>query len=119
MTQGPKRVSLARALRRRIVPAEALLWRALRNRALGGFRFRRQHPIGPYVVDFACVECTIAVELDGTTHLRPRRTDAERQACLKAEGWQVLRFWNNQVFEDLEIVKEAIYQACVGSGPHG
>jgi very-short-patch-repair endonuclease len=117
MTQGPKRVRLARALRRRNVPAEALLWKVLRNRALGGFKFRRQHPIVPYLVDFACVECAIVVELDGTTHLKERCADAKRTKCLEAEGWQVLRFWNTQGFEDLEAVKEVVYQACVSRRP--
>jgi very-short-patch-repair endonuclease len=117
MTQGPKRIRLARVLRQRNVPAEALLWKALRNRVLGGFKFRRQHPIGSYIVDFACVECAIVVELDGTTHLHPPRTDVKRTTCLEAEGWQVLRFWNIQVFEDLEAVKEAIYQARVQRRP--
>jgi very-short-patch-repair endonuclease len=67
-----KHVRLAKSLRKRVVPAEALLWKALRNRALGGFKFRRQHPIDSYVVDFACVECKLAVELDGQSHLNRR-----------------------------------------------
>jgi very-short-patch-repair endonuclease len=113
MAKGPKRVRLARALRQQAVPAEALLWKVVRNRAMGGFKFRRQHPIGPYVVDFACVECKIVLELDGGTHLRRHEADTKRTCFLEAEGWQVLRFWNTQIYDDLESVKGAIYQICV------
>src|SRR4051794_33133542 len=61
MARPPKKISLARAQRQAPIPAEKRLWRALRDRALGGFKFRRQHPIGPYVVDFACVQCSLIV----------------------------------------------------------
>jgi len=113
MERGPKRTNLARSLRKKVVPAEGILWKALRNRALGGFKFRRQHCIGPYVVDFACVECKVAVEVDGTTHLSKRRGDAERSRFLETDGWCVRRFWNTEIFDELEAVREAIYQECV------
>ena len=112
MTRSTKRINLARSLRKRDVPAEALLWKALRNRVLASFKFRRQHPIGPYVVDFACVASKVVVELDGESHLVKRTTDAVRAKFLETEGWQVLRFWNPEVYDDLETVKEAIYEAC-------
>ena len=113
MAREPKQTDLARSLRKKLVPAEQLLWRALRNRALGGFKFRRQFPIGPYVVDFACVSCKVVVEADGESHLTSQRRDRQRTVLLDAEGWQVLRFWNTEVYEDLDAVKEAIYRACV------
>jgi very-short-patch-repair endonuclease len=113
MAEGPKPINKARSLRKRTVPAEALLWRALRNRALGGFKFRRQHPVGPYVVDFACAACRIVVEVDGETHLSRSRADAQRTAHIEAEGWRVLRFWNTEVYDELDAVKEAIYRQCV------
>ena len=95
------------------MPAEGVLWKALRNRTLGEFKFRRQHAIGSYVVDFACVVSRVAVEVDGESHLQSKVADADRTAFLEAEGWRVLRFWNTEVYEDLEAVKEAIYQECV------
>ena len=109
----PKRIGMARSFRKRAVPAEALLWKALRNRALGGFKFRRQHPIGTYVVDFACVECKLVVELDGVTHLPRKSADEERSRFLESAGWCVMRFWNTDVYDELDAVKEAIYRQCV------
>jgi very-short-patch-repair endonuclease len=108
-----RRIAMARSLRKSTVPAEALLWKALRNRALGGFKFRRQHPLGPYIVDFACVECKLAVELDGLSHLTHRKVDKERALFLENEGWLLMRFWNTEVYDGLDPVKEAIYQHCV------
>jgi len=100
-------------LRQQVVPAEALIWKALRNRALAGFKFRRQHPIGQYVVDFASIACKLAVELDGETHLRRKNADLNRTKFLESQGWQVLRFWNTDVYDELEAVKEAVYRMCV------
>ena len=113
MARGPKRIRLARNLRQRPVPAEAILWQALRNRALAGYKFRRQHPIGPYVVDFACAACKLVIELDGVSHLGQERGDERRSELLRREGWCVLRFWNTEIYEELDPVKEAIYQKCV------
>ena len=95
------------------MPAQQLLWKALRNRALGGFKFRRQHSIGPYFVDFACVECKVAVEADGVSHLTNHERDSKRTALLANEGWLVLRYWNTEIYDELDAVKEAIYRACV------
>lgn len=116
MARSRKRINLARALRQRDVPAEVLLWKALRNRALGGFKFRRQHPIGGYIVDFACVECKVIVELDGKSHLHAQVADRMRARTIEAEGWLMLRFWNTEVYEDFEPVREAIYAECVRRG---
>jgi very-short-patch-repair endonuclease len=113
MRHEQRTIAVARQLRLENVPAEKLMWRVLRNRALGGFKFRRQHPIGPYFADFSCVECKIVVELDGETHLGREAPDRDRTKWMEAEGWQVLRFWNNEVYDELESVKEAIYQACM------
>jgi very-short-patch-repair endonuclease len=92
---------------------ESILWRILRNRLAGGFKFRRQHPVGSYIVDFACVACKLAVEVDGESHLSRRRYDEQRTRFLEASGWRVLRFWNTEIYDDLEPVQEAIYQECV------
>ncbi|MEO1015139.1 MAG: endonuclease domain-containing protein [Pseudomonadota bacterium] len=104
----------AKALRKDMPPAERRLWAKLRNRQLGGFRFRRQHTVGPYIADFACVEARLIVELDGDQHGRddaPAR-DARRDAFLEEQGWRVLRFWNHEAFENLDGVLETIlYEA--------
>jgi very-short-patch-repair endonuclease len=88
----------ARQLRRDLTAVERKLWNALRANALGT-KFRRQHPVPPFVADFACVEAALIVEVDGGQHGSER--DAIRDAALQAEGWLVLRFWNNEVQENL------------------
>ena len=119
MRRARKPIRLAQSLRKKAVPAEALLWQSLRNRALAGFKFRRQHPIGNYVVDFACVEVKLAVELDGVSHLVRKSADKERAQFLKSAGWSVIQFWNTEVYDDLEPVREAIYRACVERAKSG
>ena len=116
LSRNPERVQRSRSLRQDDVPAEKLLWKALRNHALGGFKFRRQHPIGPYFVDLACVECALVIEVDGESHLDRRREDDERTRSIQSAAWLVLRFWNTDVYDDLEAVKEAIYQECLRRG---
>jgi adenine-specific DNA-methyltransferase len=117
MARQRKKIRLARPLRKRPVPAEALLWKALQNRALGEFKFRRQHPIGPYIADFACIDCKIAVELDGDSHLGRTAIDQKRREALEAEGWCVMRFWNSDIYDEFESVKEAIYRMCLRTAP--
>jgi very-short-patch-repair endonuclease len=101
---------LARRLRRDTTDAEALLWRRIRDRALLGRKFRRQHPIGPYVADFVCIEARLAVELDGGQHDRRAEETSVRTAFLEGRGFRVLRFWNNDVLANLDGVLERI--AC-------
>jgi very-short-patch-repair endonuclease len=86
----------ARKLRHNGTDAERALWFHLRDRRLGGLKFRRQHPIGPYTVDFACVEAGLVVELDGGQHLEARSRDAARTAFLESRGWRVIRLWNHE-----------------------
>jgi very-short-patch-repair endonuclease len=85
--------------------AEHRLWQALRSDALG-VAFRRQHPVAPYVVDFACVSARLIVEVDGGQH--GGEADAARDAALRAAGWRVLRFWNDDVLTNLEGVVHRI-----------
>jgi len=105
-----KTVQRARALRKRLTDAEVVLWSRLRRNAAGGFHFRKQHPIGPYIADFACTEARLVVEVDGDTH----STDAElehdrkRDMYLKAHGWRVLRVSNEDVYKRLDMVIEGI-----------
>lgn len=110
------RTRFARDLRQRMTDAENTLWFRLRRKALGGRRFRRQHPLGPYVVDFACLDARLVVELDGSQHLLAR-SDVTRDAFLVRRGFRVLRFWNDDVLLRLEEVLEAIRLALEDEGP--
>lgn len=100
----------ARALRRGQTNAESRLWAILRDRRLGGWKFRRQQPIPPYVVDFYCDEARLAVELDGSQHSNAVERDGRRTRYLQARGPRVLRFWNNEVLTQTEAVLEHIWQ---------
>ena len=99
-----------RELRRNLTPAEAFLWRALKNSNLEGKKFRRQHGIGPYIADFYCPECRLIVELDGARHEGPLEIerDEARTTYLKELGIRVMRFENRAVFEILELVLNSI-----------
>ena len=101
----------AKTLRREGTEAERILWMRLRNRQLRGRKFRRQHPVGPYIVDFVCLEQSLIVEIDGGQHAVEHSRDAKRAAWLEAEGYRVLRFWNNEVLENLNGVLKAIERA--------
>jgi len=115
MRAGQK-TGFARRLRCAPTDAERVLWYRLRNRALIGAKFRRQHPIGPYVVDFVCVEARLVVELDGGQHAGCA-DDARRSALLRSLGYRVLRFWNHEVFEEREAVLEAIVAFLQATSP--
>src|SRR5205814_10558718 len=95
-------------LRGRSTDAEERLWRHLRSRQLEGVKFVRQFPIGPHVADFACRDAHLAIELDGGQH--SPETDAARTEIIKAFGYRVLRFWNNDVLANTEGVLEVIRQ---------
>jgi very-short-patch-repair endonuclease len=92
---------VARTFRKEPTPAEALLWRALRNCRLGGRKFRRQHPIGPFVVDFYCAQEGLVVEVDGPIHTAHLAADRERQELLEAAGLRVTRLPTEDVEADL------------------
>jgi very-short-patch-repair endonuclease len=92
----------ARELRRDQTEAESLLWRAIRGEQLGGHKFRRQQTIGAYIVDFVSLDAKLVLELDGGQHADAVDYDAKRDAWLTSEGFHVLRFWNNDVMENLE-----------------
>jgi very-short-patch-repair endonuclease len=112
---GPQLLERARTLRQEQTDAEALLWMLLRNRRLRGFKFRRQHPIEPYILDFYCEDVRLAVELDGGQHNTDggRRRDAARTAFLAHRDIRVNRYWNYEVLGDTETVLEAIYQSLI------
>jgi very-short-patch-repair endonuclease len=89
---------------------EQILWRELRGKQLSGHRFRRQHPIGRYIADFACIEQQLVIELDGGQHQDHVTYDEHRTAYLLSHEWRVLRFWNNDVFDNLEGVLSTIVE---------
>ncbi len=107
----PMASRFARALRVNSTDAERRLWRHLRQKQIAGFRFRRQQPIGPYIVDFFCPEARLVLEVDGGQHGVREATDEVRTEWLRARGYRVLRFWNNNVLQNTEGVLHRIDEA--------
>ncbi len=85
------------------------MWSALRDRRLKGYKFRRQRPVRAFIVDFACIEYRLVVELDGGQHA-DSVTDARRTAWLEGQGWRIIRFWNNEILSNTSGVVEAILE---------
>ena len=112
------RTSRARQLRRDSTDAEQRLWSVLRDRQLAGDKVRRQTPIGPYIADFLCMQRRLVIELDGGQHQQRADSDRERTRFLESRGYRVLRFWNNDVFDDLESVVDAIRLELQRGPPH-
>ncbi len=112
MPNSDRHRDLARALRKNPTDAEQAVWRHLRGRNLAGFRFRRQHPLGPYVLDLVCLEAKLVVELDGGQHGEPTgvATDAARTAWLAERGYRVARFWNHEAFGDWDTVEQELWR---------
>jgi primosomal protein N' (replication factor Y) len=112
MRTGQK-TRFARRLRRNMTPAERLLWWKLRDEQQG-WRFLRQHPVGTFVADFACIETLLAIEIDGATHSKPEEIahDRARTNYLERNGWRVIRFWNADIFNNLAGVIASIHLAA-------
>jgi very-short-patch-repair endonuclease len=106
----------ARRLRRAMSDAERALWYLLRDRRLRGYKFRRQRPVGPFIVDFACIAHCLVIEADGGQHAESE-TDASRTQWLEAHGWRVLRFWNNEILHNRDGVVETILRAIEEASP--
>jgi len=108
-----KNVGRARRLRKRQTDAERCLWQHLRARRLGGHKFRRQHTVDKYIVDFFCDDARLVIELDGGGHNEPRQKDYDNCRTLKLEelDLRVLRFWNDEVLLNIELVLEVILEA--------
>ncbi|MES2985444.1 MAG: endonuclease domain-containing protein [Pseudomonadota bacterium] len=104
------RIERARDLRVCATEVEKRLWWRIRDRQLDRYKFRRQHPVGPFILDFACEEAKLAIELDGGQHGHPESMvlDSSRTATLEALGWRVLRFWNHEVIDTMDGVLETI-----------
>ena len=103
----------AKQLRTNSTDAERQLWRVLRSRQLAGHKFRRQQPLGGFIVDFVCFEKRLVVEVDGGQHNEPLQAanDSERSTWLEQQGFRVLRFWNHEILREIESVKETIARA--------
>ena len=111
---NPDQLDMRRHLRTNMTPAEATLWKALRGRGAGGWKFRRQQGIGPFILDFYCPEQRLCVEIDGSAHDHSYDYDQQRTEFLEAQGIRVIRFSNDQVFTCLEGVVDEIIKACGG-----
>ena len=116
----PEIEQAARKLRKNLTPAEAILWQALRNKQLEGLRFRRQHPVGNFILDFYCPACKLVVEIDGKIHDRQIDYDNARTTKLAEHGYKVLRFSNEQVINNLSDVLAEIRKVafCPPSPPN-
>lgn len=111
-------VDRARDLRCRSTDAEQKLWRRLRNRQLQGWKFRRQHPLDRYIVDFVCSGAGLVVELDGSKHEEQQAYDDARTHKLQSFGYWVLRFWDNDALTNMEGVLEVVLEALASPAPH-
>lgn len=113
------KIPFARTLRQKQTDVEQLLWKYLRNRRLNGVKFRRQHAIGKYIVDFVSVEKRLIIELDGGQHntRHGKAYDVRRQNELSLAGYQVLRFWDNEVAKELDTVLEVINKTLTLPSP--
>lgn len=103
-----EKIARTRELRQRQTKAESLLWNVVRAKRMCDKKFRRQHPIGPFFADFACIEMNLIVEIDGGYHDYLVAEDLGRQKYLENQGWKVLRFTNEEVIDDVEAVAIAI-----------
>jgi very-short-patch-repair endonuclease len=102
----------ARRLRANQTEVEKRLWSRLRDRGLRGLKFRRQVPLGDFVADFVCADHALVIELDGGQHASSEVADERRTDWLKSRGWRAIRFWNNEVSENIDGVLHAIAGAC-------
>lgn len=106
---NPKAKQRSRKLRREMTDAELILWKRLRKKSIDGYKFRRQHPVGKYILDFVCLEAGLIVEVDGGQHQEGTDYDEKRTFWLEQKGFRVLRFWNNEVMNNLDAVLEVIW----------
>lgn len=120
MTTPARQTAIARTLRKRDTWAEKLLWQIVRDRRFSTYKFRRQHPFGPHILDFFCVEAFLDIELDGGQHGHPEHHDADliRDAWLEERGVKVLRFWNAKLRREKESVRDTIWQMLQERAPH-
>lgn len=113
-------IKRARQFRQTETWAEKLMWRWLRDRRFSGYKFRRQHPLGEYYLDFFCEEAELNIELDGSQHGFPdqRKHDAEREEFLKSRGVKTLRFWNSHMRRNAQSIRDTIFNELQRRAPH-
>ena len=109
--------SYAKQLRRELTQEERRLWYLLRSRRFENYKFRRQHPVGHYILDFACCAARLAVELDGGQHDENEEYDRQRTLWLNHKDWHVIRFWNNELWNNEEAVLERILETLQALQP--
>ena len=107
----PRVFGNAKQLHRNLTPAESKLWTRLRAHRMADAHFRNQHAIGNYIVDFCAPRKKLVIELDGSQHLEQVEYDVERTAFLESKGYKVLRFWNNEVMNNIDLVLNIIWDA--------
>lgn len=107
--------NLAKNLRKSFTDTERLLWKHLRSKQVEGLKFRRQEPIGKYIVDFICFEASLIVEVDGGQH--SEEVDKDRDTWLTSQGFKVQRFWNHEVLQNIEGVLEVIFKRSYQGSP--
>lgn len=107
------KLKFARRLREDQTPAESKLWHIIRNRQIGGYKFRRQQPIGQYIVDFYCSQSQLVIEIDGDTHADQIEYDQARTKWLAKEGYKLIRFTNSDIHANLENVADEILKQCL------
>ena len=100
---GVMSIERARTLRKHLTEAEQRLWQKLKRRQLAGMKFPHQQPIGPFIVDFVCFECRVIVEVDGGQHAEQVSYDRDRTRWLEAQGYRVVRFWNDEVLAHTDV----------------
>jgi very-short-patch-repair endonuclease len=119
-SKHPLSVLRARALRKKETWAERLMWRWLRDRRFSLYKFKRQHPMGIYYLDFFCMEACLSIELDGSEHGHPdqMRHDARRTAFLNSKGVKELRFWNSHLRRNAQSIRDTIFNELQARAPH-
>ena len=119
LKQSPKATRLARNLRKRESWGERLMWSWLRNHRFADYKFRRQRPVGPYVLDFFCNQAKLNIEVDGFQHGSPANlsADAQRDTFIQSQGIKVLRFWSSRLKRDKEVVCGTIWRALQERAP--
>ncbi len=113
-------IKRARQLRKTETWAEKLVWKWLRDRRFAAYKFRRQHPVGAYYLDFFCEEARMNIELDGGQHGLPeqQKHDAEREKFLESQGIKTLRFWNSRLRRDARSIRDTIFNQLQARAPH-
>jgi very-short-patch-repair endonuclease len=112
-----QKIAYAKKLRQRMTPAEKILWSALRNSRLSGFKFKRQVPFGPFIVDFCCIRQKLILEIDGAIHKERREYDQERTRLLSEQGYRVIRISNEEVEKSLMKALQKIQQEILNGVP--